>query len=102
MPVTVASEIGPSDRTSRTNSRAVISCSGHAWAISISSVRSTMASAMRIWSKRSTTMELGDGLEVRVLNLDELVRMKEKLSRDKDRLMLIHLRHVLKESQALE
>lgn len=49
--------------------------------------------------KQSDTFELEPGLRVRVLNLRELVRIKETLFRDKDKLTLAVLRQVLKDDE---
>jgi hypothetical protein len=49
--------------------------------------------------RRSDTFELEPGLRVRVLSLQELVRIKESLFRDKDKLTLAILRQVLKDEE---
>lgn len=48
---------------------------------------------------QSDTFELEAGLRVRVLSLRELIRIKEQLSRDKDKLTLAILRQTLKSDE---
>ena len=45
-------------------------------------------------------MDVGDGLKVKVLNLDALIRIKEQSGRDKDKAALPLLRRTLEEEQA--
>lgn len=49
--------------------------------------------------KQSDTFEFEPGLRVRVLSLRELVRIREKLFREKDKLTLAVLRQVLKDEE---
>ena len=49
--------------------------------------------------KRSDIFELEPGVRVHVLSLRELIRIKEKLSRDKDKLALAILRQTLREEE---
>lgn len=47
----------------------------------------------------STEMDIGDGVTVRVLNLETIIAIKEQLSTDKDLATLPILRHTLRERQ---
>jgi hypothetical protein len=49
----------------------------------------------------SAEMEIGDGLHVRVLDLQTLIAIKEQLGGDKDRAMLPVLRRTLEEKRRL-
>ena len=49
---------------------------------------------------RSITIQLY-GRECRVVSLEDLIRIKEKMSRPKDKEALLHLRQILKQSKAL-
>ena len=49
----------------------------------------------------TTEFEIGEGLNVKVLNLDTLIEMKECLGRDKDRSVLPVLRRTLEEKTRL-
>jgi len=49
----------------------------------------------------TTRLDAGEGVEVRVLNLDLLIRFKEEAGRDKDRAALPTLRRTLEEKKRL-
>src|SRR5262249_14592252 len=46
---------------------------------------------------RTTMVPLDTGVEVRVLDLQGLIEMKERVGRDKDKLHVLHLKRVLEE-----
>jgi len=46
---------------------------------------------------RTVFVDLESGVKVRILDLRGLIEMKEAANRDKDRVHLLHLRHVLEE-----
>ena len=46
-------------------------------------------------------MEIGEGLRIRVLNLETLIQIKEQLHSEKDRAMLPLLRRTLEEKRKL-
>jgi len=50
---------------------------------------------------RSELMEIGDGLCIRVLDLGELIKIKEERATDVDRAALFVLRHTLEEKRKL-
>jgi hypothetical protein len=47
----------------------------------------------------SSAMEIGDGISIRVLELETLIEIKEALGGEKDRAMLPVLRHTLEEAR---
>ena len=47
----------------------------------------------------STEMDIGEGLRIRVLNLEKLIAIKEELGGEKDRAQLPILRHTLQEAR---
>jgi predicted nucleotidyltransferase len=49
----------------------------------------------------SEELEIGEGLRIRVLNLETLIQIKEQLSSEKDRAMLPLLRRTLEEKRKL-
>lgn len=49
----------------------------------------------------SQEMDLGEGLRIRVLNLETLIQIKEQLNTEKDRAMLPLLRRTLEEKRKL-
>jgi hypothetical protein len=48
---------------------------------------------------QSTEVEIGDGIRVRVLNLETIIALKEELGRDKDQIALPVLRRTLEEQK---